>query len=95
LSVASRPLPRPFPRREAAIELLDGELDEVPADEILLGLPELFLEIGLLSRLGARRGGRRRGRGVRSALHFDPDKPLPTSLVRKLLGARMAEGGRR
>jgi uncharacterized protein YdhG (YjbR/CyaY superfamily) len=32
---------------------------------------------------------------TRSALHFGPDKPLPASLVRKLLDARMAEGTRR
>jgi uncharacterized protein YdhG (YjbR/CyaY superfamily) len=30
----------------------------------------------------------------KSALHFDPDNPLPVSLVRKLLKARMAEGKR-
>jgi uncharacterized protein YdhG (YjbR/CyaY superfamily) len=30
---------------------------------------------------------------TKSAMHFD--KPLPTALVRKLLKARMAEGGRR
>jgi uncharacterized protein YdhG (YjbR/CyaY superfamily) len=30
---------------------------------------------------------------TKSALHFD--KPLPTALVRKLLKARIAEGGRR
>lgn len=29
---------------------------------------------------------------TRSALHFGPDKPLPTALVRKLLKARIAEG---
>jgi uncharacterized protein YdhG (YjbR/CyaY superfamily) len=29
---------------------------------------------------------------TKSALHFGPDKPLPVSLVRKLLKARMAEG---
>jgi hypothetical protein len=29
------------------------------------------------------------------ALHFGPDKPLPTALVRMLLEARIAEGGRR
>jgi uncharacterized protein YdhG (YjbR/CyaY superfamily) len=28
---------------------------------------------------------------TKSALHFGPDKPLPKSLVRKLLGARIAE----
>jgi uncharacterized protein YdhG (YjbR/CyaY superfamily) len=32
---------------------------------------------------------------TKSALHFGPEKPLPTSLVRKLLKARMAEGNRR
>jgi uncharacterized protein YdhG (YjbR/CyaY superfamily) len=31
---------------------------------------------------------------TKSALHFGPDKPLPASLVRKLLTARMAEGKR-
>jgi uncharacterized protein YdhG (YjbR/CyaY superfamily) len=31
---------------------------------------------------------------TKSALHFGPDKPLPASLVRKLLNARIAEGGR-
>ncbi|HEY2514738.1 MAG TPA: DUF1801 domain-containing protein [Polyangiaceae bacterium] len=31
-------------------------------------------------------------RQTKSALHFGPDKPLPASLVRKLLAARMAEG---
>ncbi len=29
--------------------------------------------------------------GTKSALHFDPRKPLPTSLVRKLIKARIAE----
>jgi uncharacterized protein YdhG (YjbR/CyaY superfamily) len=29
---------------------------------------------------------------TKSALHFGPDRPLPTSLVRKLLEARIAEG---
>jgi uncharacterized protein YdhG (YjbR/CyaY superfamily) len=29
---------------------------------------------------------------TKSALHFGPDNPLPASLVRKLLKARMAEG---
>jgi uncharacterized protein YdhG (YjbR/CyaY superfamily) len=29
---------------------------------------------------------------TKSALHFGPDKPLPASLVRKLLKARIAEG---
>ncbi len=29
---------------------------------------------------------------TKSALHFGPDNPLPASLVRKLLEARMAEG---
>ncbi len=32
---------------------------------------------------------------TKSALHFGRDKPLPPSLVRKLLEARIAEGGRR
>jgi hypothetical protein len=32
---------------------------------------------------------------TKSALHFGPDKPLPASLVRKLLDTRMAEGIRR
>jgi uncharacterized protein YdhG (YjbR/CyaY superfamily) len=32
---------------------------------------------------------------TKSALHFGPDKPLPASLVRKLLNARIAEGQRR
>jgi uncharacterized protein YdhG (YjbR/CyaY superfamily) len=32
---------------------------------------------------------------TKSALHFGPDRPLPTSLVRKLLKARIAEGSRR
>ena len=32
---------------------------------------------------------------TKSALHFGPDKPLPTALVRKLLKARIAEGQRR
>jgi uncharacterized protein YdhG (YjbR/CyaY superfamily) len=31
---------------------------------------------------------------TKSALHFGPDKPLPASLVRKLLNARIAEGRR-
>jgi uncharacterized protein YdhG (YjbR/CyaY superfamily) len=31
---------------------------------------------------------------TKGALHFGPDKPLPASLVRKLLKARMGEGGR-
>lgn len=31
---------------------------------------------------------------TKSALHFGPDEPLPLALVRKLLKARMAEGGR-
>ena len=31
---------------------------------------------------------------TKGALHFGLDKPLPTSLVRKLLRARIAEGGR-
>jgi uncharacterized protein YdhG (YjbR/CyaY superfamily) len=33
-------------------------------------------------------------RQTKSALHFGPDIPLPTSLVRKLLKARIAEGSR-
>jgi len=32
---------------------------------------------------------------TKGALHFGPDKPLPVSLVRKLLQARIAEGARR
>jgi uncharacterized protein YdhG (YjbR/CyaY superfamily) len=32
---------------------------------------------------------------TKSALHFGPDKPLPASLVRELLKARIAEGRRR
>jgi uncharacterized protein YdhG (YjbR/CyaY superfamily) len=32
---------------------------------------------------------------TKSALHFGPEKPLPKSLVRKLLKARIAEGNRR
>jgi uncharacterized protein YdhG (YjbR/CyaY superfamily)/predicted DNA-binding protein (MmcQ/YjbR family) len=32
---------------------------------------------------------------TKSALHFGPDRPLPASLVRKLLAARIAEGKRR
>jgi uncharacterized protein YdhG (YjbR/CyaY superfamily) len=32
---------------------------------------------------------------TKSALHFGPDNPLPKSLVRKLLRARIAEGNRR
>ncbi len=32
---------------------------------------------------------------TKSALHFGPHEPLPAALVRKLLGARIAEGGRR
>jgi uncharacterized protein YdhG (YjbR/CyaY superfamily) len=31
---------------------------------------------------------------TKSALHFGPDKPLPASLVRKLLEARIGEGKR-
>jgi uncharacterized protein YdhG (YjbR/CyaY superfamily) len=31
---------------------------------------------------------------TKSALHFDPDRPLPPALVRKLLQARIAEGKR-
>ncbi|HXN48404.1 MAG TPA: DUF1801 domain-containing protein [Bryobacteraceae bacterium] len=31
---------------------------------------------------------------TKSALHFNPDKPLPAALVRKLLQARIAEGQR-
>jgi uncharacterized protein YdhG (YjbR/CyaY superfamily) len=31
---------------------------------------------------------------TKSALHFDPDKPLPASLVRKLLKTRIAESKR-
>ena len=31
---------------------------------------------------------------TKSALHFDPGKPLPKTLVRKLLRARIAEGPR-
>jgi uncharacterized protein YdhG (YjbR/CyaY superfamily) len=30
--------------------------------------------------------------GTKSAVHFDPGKPLPVALVRKLIGARIAEG---
>jgi uncharacterized protein YdhG (YjbR/CyaY superfamily) len=30
--------------------------------------------------------------GTKSALHFDPDRPLPVGLVRKLIRARIAEG---
>ena len=29
--------------------------------------------------------------GTKSALHFSPDRPLPQSLVRKLIAARLAE----
>ncbi|MGH7293528.1 MAG: iron chaperone [Polyangiaceae bacterium] len=32
---------------------------------------------------------------TKSALHFGPDQPLPASVVRKLLEARIAEGPRR
>jgi uncharacterized protein YdhG (YjbR/CyaY superfamily) len=32
---------------------------------------------------------------TKSALHFGPDRPLPTSLIRKLLKARIAEGNQR
>jgi hypothetical protein len=32
---------------------------------------------------------------TKSALHFGPDEPLPPSLVRKLLEARIPEGKRR
>ena len=32
---------------------------------------------------------------TKSALHFGPDKPLPTALLRKLLEARIADSGRR
>jgi uncharacterized protein YdhG (YjbR/CyaY superfamily) len=32
---------------------------------------------------------------TKSTLHFGPDRPLPTSLVRKLLEARIDEGNRR
>ncbi len=32
---------------------------------------------------------------TKSALHFGPDKPLPASLVRNLLQARIGESGRR
>ena len=31
---------------------------------------------------------------TKSALHFDPQKPLPASLVRRLLRARMSEPGK-
>jgi uncharacterized protein YdhG (YjbR/CyaY superfamily) len=31
---------------------------------------------------------------TKSALHFGPEKSLPVALVRKLLKARIAEGGR-
>jgi hypothetical protein len=31
------------------------------------------------------------GREAKSALHFDPKRPLPVMLVRKLLRARIAE----
>lgn len=30
--------------------------------------------------------------GTKSSLHFDPAKPLPAALVRKLIKARIAEG---
>ena len=30
--------------------------------------------------------------GTKSALHFDPGKPLPVTLVRKLIRTRIAEG---
>jgi uncharacterized protein YdhG (YjbR/CyaY superfamily) len=30
--------------------------------------------------------------GTKSSLHFDPARPLPATLVRKLLKARIAEG---
>jgi uncharacterized protein YdhG (YjbR/CyaY superfamily) len=30
--------------------------------------------------------------GTKSSLHFDPSKPLPATLVRKLVKARIAEG---
>jgi uncharacterized protein YdhG (YjbR/CyaY superfamily) len=30
--------------------------------------------------------------GTKSAVHFAPDGPLPTALVRKLIRARIAEG---
>ena len=32
---------------------------------------------------------------TKSALHFPVDRPLPTALVRKLIAARLADGGRR
>ena len=32
---------------------------------------------------------------TKGSLHFGPERPLPTSLVRKLLEARIAEGNRR
>jgi uncharacterized protein YdhG (YjbR/CyaY superfamily) len=30
--------------------------------------------------------------GTKSSLHFDPAEPLPTTLVRKLIKTRIAEG---
>jgi uncharacterized protein YdhG (YjbR/CyaY superfamily) len=33
--------------------------------------------------------------GTRSAVHFEPDRPLPAALVRKLIRARIAEARRK
>lgn len=44
-----------------------------------------------LARLGARLSGYEM---TKSALHFSPEKPLPASLVRALLKARIAETAR-
>lgn len=43
--------PRPLCRRDAPIQLLDRELDEVAVSEIVLGLPELLFELGLRGRV--------------------------------------------
>jgi len=43
------------------------------------------------STLGALAADLRGYPGTKSALHFDPEKPLPKGLVRKLVKARLAE----
>ena len=63
-SLGGRVLPRPLSRRDALIELIDRELDEVAAREIFLRLPKLFRELGLQRRLGALHRSRRPGHAL-------------------------------
>jgi hypothetical protein len=57
-------LPRPVPRRNAAIEIFDRDVDEVSVREIFLGKPELMLQLSLCSGVGASHGSGRRGHAM-------------------------------